>query len=1101
MLRDLAGSAYLRQEQDGILVGPYEELPISAVHREWGRQGPPMTWAWDLFPDKVDRLEGVMEHAMTTVPALQEVGFASVVNGPTIWAPDSLPRCGRTSIPGYYDFNTLTYGIAHSMPLAEHLKAVMLDGEQPWDLAAECDPLRYGAWANDDYAAAKIVETYSYNNQPGYPANFENRKAGRDLAHATPALAALATLLKQRGAVTSFSQGVETALAFPDKAVQLEARFDAHEWADAAVKEAQVVRSSVGVGAMTGFSKLVVKSRDNSARSLLLQTTTNVVPSTPGACRLTYAVAPKRGSVVAEFTVSNVTNSGLVSHAPDETAFYVVGSRDYAAHDLQWLKTQADALGLADKVEILDASNDVEILLLAGPNSKATLLGLLDHQDDAALIAALGFLKFSTRPVQVAGTPGVNVARVSFTGEAGYELHVPAASAASLLEELLEKRAIAPFGAHATNSLRLEKGFKVKGDLDFARYDEAGINAFMRKSWTPPVIGSKPSRIAALFQVKTEPGFEWSVPSDCPIFDADDRLIGFTTTSAYGTEAQATISAGFLKLDAVTGEPLATPQSPGLTVECFGVRAPCHVLESPPAPVRGFDKPQVKTDEPFLATPATPRTAHHHQMAQQRSLSTSTTSSTQCPTSSGVLLTPDPTQRGDLLMSEQALSYPRHVAPWMREEYFEASRLSFEKAHCFGGAMYTDERIHADERRAIFKREWICVGHTSELSKHGDVVPFDVAGAPFFAANDKGTIKAYHNVCRHRGAKLVNRPMTGRAVVSCPYHKWGYALDGRLVGTPCWDEIIPPGSSDRQLPIKLKSKFDTVSSGFKRAEYGLFKCELQAWGGMLFARVGDHAGDPAAGVGPGGTVTNNISLEQHLGDLIVQLRNYPLHETVVVRQRTIEDIQSNWKILAENFSEYYHLPAVHPELCTVSGVDDHIRTQGKGKYLGFATSPLTNGGTFVDPNVAPIMPGLEGTPDAYAARHILIYPNVFMSFYPHHIFRVILEPMSAGVTRERTHVLVHPSIYDQLGKEKAEETIDNFMTFHQKVNTEDFSICEAVQRGVAAAPYAGGRLSFRFEETIHRYQNLVADSLVGLGNRTPEGDDAFDPLMDLTTSS
>lgn len=92
---------------------------FGSVVRRWGRDGPPLDWAWDLFPDAVDRLEPVLLGAMDTMPALGEVGFASVVNGPTIWAPDALPRCGRTKIPGYYDFNTLTYGIAHSMPLAE----------------------------------------------------------------------------------------------------------------------------------------------------------------------------------------------------------------------------------------------------------------------------------------------------------------------------------------------------------------------------------------------------------------------------------------------------------------------------------------------------------------------------------------------------------------------------------------------------------------------------------------------------------------------------------------------------------------------------------------------------------------------------------------------------------------------------------------------------------------------------------------------------------------------------------------------------------------------------------------------------------------------
>ena len=84
------------------------------------------------------------------------------------------------------------------------------------------------------------------------------------------------------------------------------------------------------------------------------------------------------------------------------------------------------------------------------------------------------------------------------------------------------------------------------------------------------------------------------------------------------------------------------------------------------------------------------------------------------------------------------------------------------------------------------------------------------------------------------------------------------------------------------------------------------------------------------------------------------------------------------------------------------------------QYIGFATAPLTDGGTKVDPSLAPPFPGIDGTPSATAARHVFIYPNTFMSIYPHHIFRVIVEPISPDKSRERTSLLVHPSIYGQV---------------------------------------------------------------------------------------
>ena len=99
VLRDLRGSSYLRQERQGLLIGPYEDAPV--VKSAWREQdGPPDGWAWDLFQPDLDRLESCLLAGMELVPALGDVGFASVINGPTIWTGDSLPRCGRTDVPG-----------------------------------------------------------------------------------------------------------------------------------------------------------------------------------------------------------------------------------------------------------------------------------------------------------------------------------------------------------------------------------------------------------------------------------------------------------------------------------------------------------------------------------------------------------------------------------------------------------------------------------------------------------------------------------------------------------------------------------------------------------------------------------------------------------------------------------------------------------------------------------------------------------------------------------------------------------------------------------------------------------------------------------------
>ena len=121
--------------------------------------------------------------AMELIPSLGEVGITSCVNGPTIWTGDSLARVGRTHVENVFEMNTLTYGIAQSLPLADYLGGMILDGEPPFDATTDFDPLRYGSWCGVRFTEDKIKETYSHNNCVSYP--FEKRKAGSEHVVAT----------------------------------------------------------------------------------------------------------------------------------------------------------------------------------------------------------------------------------------------------------------------------------------------------------------------------------------------------------------------------------------------------------------------------------------------------------------------------------------------------------------------------------------------------------------------------------------------------------------------------------------------------------------------------------------------------------------------------------------------------------------------------------------------------------------------------------------------------------------------------------------------------------------------------------------------------
>lgn len=154
VLRDLKGSSYIRQEGTKLLIGPYEDECV--VHTEWPL-GPPNTWGMDLFPDRLERIEENIMMAIDVLPVLGTVGLQTVLNGPTIWTGDSLARVGRSTLPGWYDFNSLTYGIAQSvsstricplqvyairltlsfikLALAEYLEHIMLEGKHARSLS------------------------------------------------------------------------------------------------------------------------------------------------------------------------------------------------------------------------------------------------------------------------------------------------------------------------------------------------------------------------------------------------------------------------------------------------------------------------------------------------------------------------------------------------------------------------------------------------------------------------------------------------------------------------------------------------------------------------------------------------------------------------------------------------------------------------------------------------------------------------------------------------------------------------------------------------------------------------------------------------------
>jgi choline monooxygenase len=398
---------------------------------------------------------------------------------------------------------------------------------------------------------------------------------------------------------------------------------------------------------------------------------------------------------------------------------------------------------------------------------------------------------------------------------------------------------------------------------------------------------------------------------------------------------------------------------------------------------------------------------------------------------------------------------------YTREETYAATRRPVDVAETLTPDAYRSEEFFALERERVFATSWVPVGCTAELREPGDVLVTEVAGRSLFVVRNRaGELRAFYNVCRHRGTRLLAQgECSVKRFIRCPYHSWAYDLDGACIGTPLFE------GSD--IPDDQREVFDMDGArAFDKADYGLLNVAVDSWGPLVFVNLDGEAGP----------------LAEQLGDLPERTAGYRLDEWEIARVADYE-VAANYKLAGENFMEYYHLPWVHPGLVKVSPIEAHHRWQGAGMYTGMCTSPIaadTDDGGWS--SGVPAIGGLSES-DATSARFLWLFPNVALNVLPNHLFVILAQPVSPGTTRERTYLLTHP----ETGA--TEEGIEQLAEFWDTVNREDIEIIERVQLGLETTPFPGGRLCYRFEEPLNRFQNMVADRMVGR-RRVPPGDGA-----------
>jgi len=366
---------------------------------------------------------------------------------------------------------------------------------------------------------------------------------------------------------------------------------------------------------------------------------------------------------------------------------------------------------------------------------------------------------------------------------------------------------------------------------------------------------------------------------------------------------------------------------------------------------------------------------------------------------------------------------------------YEAVRLPLLEAETLPPDCYTSEAFYRREVETIFLKVWNFIGRADRIPNTGDYVAFEFVGVPVVVVRDRdGTVRAFANSCRHRGAKV----MQGEGhctVMTCPYHSWTYALDGRLIGAMEMDE----------------------TAGFDRKKFGLVELRLETWAGFLFLNF-DHDAAP---------------LSDWLGDLPELLASYNLDDMVTTR-RVEYDLACNWKIYVENAMESYHVPTVHQQTIQKQKRDHNPPIPSKGEYSGLFTRHTGSRALLPGAKGFPYIPTLEGLP-AEGTYYVLINPSTMFGLTYDCMWWLELHPMGPARTK-----LIVGSCFpkETVARDDFDELVVNYYDRWNKSIVEDNDVSELQQIGITSPFVMPGRFSY-MEPLVHTIDNWVLDRVLG----------------------
>lgn len=332
---------------------------------------------------------------------------------------------------------------------------------------------------------------------------------------------------------------------------------------------------------------------------------------------------------------------------------------------------------------------------------------------------------------------------------------------------------------------------------------------------------------------------------------------------------------------------------------------------------------------------------------------------------------------------------------------------------------YTSRDVYEHERARIFSRSWIYVGHVSRIPGPGDFFLITVDGECLIVTRDgENRVHAFFNVCRHRGTRICSES-EGRfaGTIQCPYHAWTWGMDGRLKSAPHMSEV----------------------EGFETADYPLHSAASTVFEGLIFVNLSREP-EP---------------FEKVFRALSGKFRRWRIEELRSVHQ-TVYEVDANWKLFFQNYSECYHCPPVHKVLNRLTPYRDSFNDLEEGPFLGGPMKMAAGSGSSMTLSgracAAPL--GDVSGDDLGLVYYYTIFPSMFVSLHPDYVLIHRGVPVSVDHTRIYCNWYFHP---DAIADEEFDPS--GAIEFWDMTNRQDWHLCTIAQQGISSRAYTPGPYS------------------------------------------